>query len=322
MDNENISFREYVDSDLKKVLDLWEYFSDWGRPEEVEFNKWLVGPFGGVLIFLAVDNSDRIVGQIFFTPTIMYLSGREVSTVKISAPIIHQDYRAFILSNNKSLVINLFLEANRFIKEKGYDWVYSFPAYAWARFLQSIPRIGLNPWKIQIFPCLQILEEDVEDSKYKLHELNVVTIDSNLIWEEFRLNYSNLSYMNRSKEWLIYKWGNELLVGIYDFKKKLIGYFIIKKSSGLILDFLMMEFLDVPLLFKQLKKFHLTWTTENLYFEKQELKIMSNNFLEPFLDQLKTEKVSFQFVFGISSTVSAEEVEKLDNKEWFIFPND
>lgn len=322
MENEKIFFREYVDSDLKGVLDLWEYFSDWGRPQEGEFNNWLAGPFGSVLIFLAVDNSDRIVGQIFFTPTLMYLRGMEVRAVKISAPIIHEDYRSFILSDNNSLVINLFLEANKFIKEKGYDWVYSFPAYAWVRFMQSVSKLGLNPWKIQTFPCLQILEEEIEDGTYRLHELNGLSNEFNLIWEEFRLSNPNFSYIDRSKQWLEYKWGKELIVGILDSKKKLVGYFIIKKSSGLILDFLMKEFLDVPLLFKKLKKFHLIWMDESPSFERQELKIMTNNFLEPFLNQLKTQNVSFNFVFGISSIASAEEVENLGNYEWFIFPND
>jgi hypothetical protein len=78
----------------------------------------------------------------------------------------------------------------------------------------------------------------------------------------------------------------------------------------------------VTILFKGLKNFHLQWIKDNPSFEGQELKIISNNFLSPFLDQVNTKIVSFHFVFGISSTVSAEEVEKVDNNEWFIFPND
>ncbi len=322
MDTGKFSFREYVDSDLKEVLDLWEFFSDWGRPEESEFKIWLSGPFGKAIIFLAIDKADKIVGQILYTPTLMYLKGMEVKAVKISAPIIHEDYRSSVFAESKSLVVELFLEGNKYIKEKGYNWLYTMPAYGWVKSLKFIHKVGLFPWKIEIFPCLQILEEDFEDNKYMLHELSGITNDFNLMWEKFRLNNSNISCINRSKEWLNYKLGNELIVGIFDLGKKLSGYFVIKKSSGLILDFLMMEFVDVPLLFKMLKRFYLLWMDENPSFERLELKIMCNNFLKPFLDQLKTENVSFHFVFGISSTVSAEEVAKIDNNEWLIFPND
>ncbi|MEB2778197.1 hypothetical protein SYJ56_23000 [Algoriphagus sp. D3-2-R+10] len=321
MNTEKFFFREYVDSDLKEVLDLWEYFSGWGRPEESEFKMWLPGPFGDAIIFLATDKSDKIVGQIFYTPTLMYLSSMEVKAVKISAPIIHEEYRSSVYAESKSLVVELFLEGNKYIKEKGYNWLYTMPAYGWVKSLKSIHKVGLFPWKIQIFPCLQILEEDVEDTKYTLHELNGFTNEFNLIWEKFKLKNSNLSFINRSKEWLNYKWRNDLIVGIFDLEKKLTGYFVIKKNSGLILDFLMIEFIDVPLLFKKLKKFHLLWIEKAIPIEKQELKIISNDFLKPFLDQLKTQYVEYKFVFGISSTVSVAEVENLDN-EWFIFPND
>lgn len=322
MINEKIIFREYVDSDLGEILDLWEYFSGWGRPDRTEFNNWLSGPFGKVIIFLATDKSDKIVGQIFYTPTLIYLGGKEVNAVKISAPIIHEEYRSSAFAESNSLVISLFLEGNKFVKERGYNWLYTLPAYGWIKALKSIHNVGLYPWKIEVFPCLKILEDEVDDNTYMLQEISRLTNEFNLIWEKFKLNNLNLSYVNRSKEWLDYKWGKELVVGILDPKKELIGYFVIKKSSGLILDFLMMEFLDVPLLFKKLKKFHLKWMDENPSFGRQELKILSNNFLNPFLGQLKTQNVSFHFVLGISSTVSAEEVEKLDNSEWFIFPND
>lgn len=322
MDAEKLFFREYVESDLKEVLDLWGNFSGWGRPEEGEFNIWLSGPFGKAIIFLATDETQKIIGQILYTPTLMYLKGIEVKAVKISAPIIHEDYRSSVFAESKSLMVKLFLEGNKYIKEKGYEWLYNMPAYGWVKSLKFIHKVGLFPWEVQIFPCLQILEEDVEDSKYMLHELNGFTNDFNLIWERFRLNNSNLSYMNRSKEWLNYKMGDELIVGIFDLEKKLTGYFVIKKSTGLILDFLMMEFADVPHLFKMLKRFHSIWIDKNPSFERLELKIICNNFFKPFLDQLKTENVSFHFVFGITSTVSAEEVEKIGNYEWFIFPND
>lgn len=322
MDNEKIFFREYVDSDLVEVLDLWEYFSGWGRPDEIEFNNWLFGPFGKVIIFLATDEYDKIIGQIFYTPTLIYLGGNEVSAVKISSPIIHEDYRSSVFAESNSLVVILFLEGNKFIKEKGYKWLYTLPAYGWVKSLKSIHKVGLYPWKIEVFPCLQILEDEVDDNTYILQEITVLTNEFNLIWEEFKLNNPRLSYVNRSKDWLDYKWGKELIIGILNNKKELIGYFVIKKSSGLILDFLMMSFVDVSLLFKMLKKFHLRWMDENPSFGLQELKVLSSNFLNPFLGQLKTENVPFNFVFGISSTVSAEEVEKLDINDWFIFPND
>lgn len=322
MVKEKIFFREYVDSDLGEILDLWEYFSGWGRPDEADFNNWLFGPFGKVIIYLATDESDKIVGQIFYTPTLMYLGGREVSAVKISAPIIHEDYRSSVFAESSSLVISLFLEGNKFVKGKGYEWLYTLPAYGWVKTLKAIHKVDLFPWKIEVFPCLQILDDEFDDNTYILQEMTMLTNELDLVWEEFKLSNPKLSYVSRSKEWLHYKWGKELIVGIIDIKKGLIGYFVIKKSSGLILDFLMIRFMDVPLLFKKLKKFHLRWMDENPSLERQELKVLHNNFLNPFLNQLKTQNVSFHFVFGISSTVSAEEVEKLDNSEWFIFPND
>lgn len=322
MGEKQFIFREYEDSDLNGVLDLWEHSSGWGRPSENEFKKWLSTPFGEVIIYLALDNSERIIAQIFYTPTYIYLKGKEKLAAKVSAPIIQNDYRSSVYPESLSLMVELFLNGAKYAKKKGFEWLYVFPAYGWVKPLKSLHRIDLFPWELQIFSCLKILDKEVDLGNYYLNEVNEFSEDFNSVWKGFKSNYPNVSYVNRSIEWLKYKWGDELKIGIYDIKKNLAGYFIIKKSSGLILDFLMTDFSEAPTLLIKLKKFHLKWMIENSSYSGQDLKIIANDFLTPILEKVKTEKISYNFAFGISSTTSTEAIESIKGQSWFIFPND
>lgn len=321
MDNEIISFREYKDSDLNEVLDLWGHFSGWGRPDESEFNKWLSGPFGKAIIFLATDKSGKIVGQVFYTPTLIYLKGIEISAVKISAPIIHEEYRSSLMDKSRSLVISLFLKGNEFIKEKGYDWLYAFPAVGWDKIMKMSQRSGSSPWKTHLYDCYEIMNNTSINTKYKLQILNCLPSEIGSIWKQFKEKNKNKSFITRDIKWLNFKWGDDLIIGIYNPHSALIGYAVIKRNTGLILDFIMLISKDIPGVISDLKRLF-DEISENKEVLNPGLKFMQTEYFKLNLKGVKIKPLDFQFVFGLSALANYDFLDNINLNEWYVFPND
>lgn len=317
--SEEFEIREYSTFDLKGVLDLWEYSSGWGRPEESVFNSWLKTPFGKCVVVVAETEEKEIVGQIIYTPTLVYFKGKEFLSIKVSAPIIHHNFRTSVIPDSKSLIGNLFFKGNEIVKRKGFELFYVFPAHGWIRSLKSIHRMGFDPWEVEVFPCLEIVYEDEISDEINLIELNEFPDSVQEIWERFKYKFKDYSFVTRNLDWLKYKYRDQLILGVKDKVDNMIGYVVIKRSSGLILDFIIDDFSLTPILFRKLKIFHSKWIKNGL---GQELKIMSNNFLKPYLNSIKTEQVEFKFVFGISFSLSEYNGKDIEFDKWYIFPND
>jgi len=322
LSNKEFTIREYKDSDLKGVLDLWEHHSGWGRPETEEYEGWMKTPFGDCIVLVAENKKDLIIGQLVLTPTELVIYGKNQNALKLSAPIIHGDYRRGTnMINMESLMIQIFLKAYQIMQKKNYTWWYSFPAAGWSKIMGSIHRFGLSPWKYNFYECFEIMDSNIKTSDFSLQILDEFSDEISIIWDQFKGLNKDRSFVTRDLEWLKYKWGGDLKVGIYDSTGKLDGYAVIKKQSGLILDFILLSSKEIPAVLTKLKQlFDNHLKTEGVSIPG--LKIMKNFPLSEKLDKVMTQPVDFQFLFGLSALKDFEKLEKINFTDWYVFPND
>lgn len=321
MELQQYTIREYNDSDLQGVLNLWEHHSGWGRPREEEYEKWMKTPYGECSVIVAENQKKQIIGQLVFTPTELVIHENIQKALKISAPIIHEDFRSSNFLDVNSLVIQLFLQSIPVIKTKNYDWIYAFPAIGWDKILRMAYRFGSSPWKTSIFNCYEITETNSINTEYKLEILDSLPAQIDGIWEQFKEDYKNMSFVTRDLKWLNYKWGDDLKIGIYNSNGELFGYAIIKQNTGLILDFVMLSSEAIPAVLNELKQLFDTFI-KSKGVTNPGLKFMQTDYLKTQLNGVKIKSVGFQFVFGLSAIKNSDLLDPIDLTDWYVFPND
>lgn len=74
----NLTFRLFEPDDIEGILRLWSGDSGWGGITEQQFYDWYINtPYGECLIAVALDKENSIVGQEVFTPSKIYVDGKE-----------------------------------------------------------------------------------------------------------------------------------------------------------------------------------------------------------------------------------------------------
>ena len=321
MEQLDYNIREYRDSDLIGVLALWEHHSGWGRPETKEYRKWIETPCGKYIVLVAEGEKEQIVGQLILTPTELFIYGKKQKGLKMSAPIIHSDFRSSNVMNTESLMIQISLKAYQIAQKKNYEWFYNFPAAGWSKIMRLAYRFGFSPWKINFYECYEILDSNIIISDFNLQILDKFPDEIKIIWERFKERNNDKSFVTRDLKWLNYKWGDDFKVGIYNSKGKLDGYAVIKKQSGLILDFVVLDYNQIPgvlIKLKQLFDNHAT-TNDN---SNSGLKFMMTPFFAEKIPGDFLKPVNYEFVFGLCPLNDFVSVEKLSLEDWYVFPND
>ncbi len=321
MSLKEFTIREYKDSDLQGVLSLWEHHSGWGRPETKEYEKWMQTPYGDCVVLVAEHQKEQIIGQLILTPTELVIYGKNQRALKMSAPIIHGDFRATNVMNLESLMIQIYLKAYQIVQKKEYDWFYSFPAVGWSKIMGLTHHFGLSPWKTNFFDCYEIIGSKSINTEYKLQILNSLPIEIESIWNKFKEIYKNKAFVTRDLKWLNYKWADDLKIGIYNSAGKLDGYAIIKQNSGLVLDFIMLSSAGIPDVINNLK--HLFDNQiKTAGISNPALKFMKTSILEKWLGDVIIRPIDFQFVFGLSALKNSDLLDNIKLNDWYVFPND
>lgn len=322
MDRSQFNIREYQESDLEGILDLWENHSGWGRPGEEEFRKWMKTPYGNCYVIVVENTLRNIVGQMIYTPAEIYINGLKQKALKASAPIIHSNFRKGNLFESDSLVIQMMKSSYEIVKQKGYHWLYSFPAYGWKRLIMNFHHFGLNHWKTELFPCLGIGEQEKSINTFRLESFDEFSNEIEEIWENLKINHGELSFLTRDNIWLKYKWNDCLKIGFYNNSDSLEGYAVIKQNSGLLEDLVLNDFRFIPDALVQLSHFYKDHSDTLNKNNQRVFKFMPNGMMREQIKDIKTYPVDFQFLFAISSFENYSGADSLDMDKWYVFPSE
>ena len=128
----NLTYRLYEESDMEAILWLWENHSGWGGLTQQQFKEWFVHtPYGNCLIVVAVDDRNEVKGQLILSPSRIIVEGKVVNTLRGAAPILDPSLRQSTLRSASHPAFALLKNACTIAAEKGYNFLYSFPAFGW-----------------------------------------------------------------------------------------------------------------------------------------------------------------------------------------------
>lgn len=237
-----LTYRLYKEADKQAIMQLWEEESGWGAITVQQFDDWFLNtPYGNCLIVVAVNDEDKIVGQIINSPSRIIINGREIKSLKVAAPVLHSDFRGMPLGNFDHPAFGMIKAGFELGLREGYQFAFGYPAFGWLAMLRSFPKFLPNPTEAISIDCFSISLEDAATFKHSgiMHKISVntgFTDEYNTLFEEAVKEMPMKCTVKREPAWLQYVLANHLVLEVRSTDNILKSYAAINKKSGLIID--------------------------------------------------------------------------------------
>ncbi len=323
-----LTYRLYEDKDLPGVLSLWENFSGWGAISEQQFRDWYLNtPDGPCLIIIAANEEDEVMGQLVLIPAKIFLTGIETKAVRISAPILHEDFRQADLRNNEHPAFMMIKAGLDIAAKQGYVMLYGLPAHGWIGLLKLFPRFGLPDIQMATWDCASVSLKDEtvwEKTIYEtLHTTTLTSFDEsyNKLWKDAAGLFPVHCGIVRHAARLQWKISPHLVIEVRE-NNKLLGYAAYKKADGLLADILAKDKHDLKKVFRSSVKAMHHKNENRVPAPFGEIKLMLSPHITPLLDEITHHKINFQFAFGYYPLQPSVKKANILPENWYIMPDD
>ncbi len=291
-----MEYREYKESDIPSLIKLWKENSEWGEISENDFKEWHIDtPYEKVEIIVAIDSNEGIVGQMMFTPCRIHCNKNVYKAARISAPILHKDFRTIKYSLNHP-ILKLYINGMSLIKKKGFDIAYVYPDRGWLTALRGLQVVTKFRWETKLFECSSIDFKQTDlINEYSFARVTNFSNDYDLLFNQVCANQSIFCGIVRTEKWLTYKLGGFINYELREkASSKLLGYISVRPKDGLLVDFLFLN--------NEVGKYLLNLTLNELAlmkeFEFDKLLIMKILPLFEILKEFDVNSVDYKFGFG------------------------
>lgn len=327
---QQLTYRLYTPNDLPGILSLWENYSGWGAITAEQFNEWYVDtPYGSCPVIIAESEPGEIVGQLSLTPADIFVHGKTVKGLRLSAPILHSDFRWHDLRSGEHPAFRMIKHGVDKAKEMGYSMMYSLPAHGWLALLKMFPRLGLPDIQLTSFDCVSLsLTDTAVTTNYSSPGLDVSVIEKadavfDALWKDAAVSFPVNCGIARDSRWVNWKIANKhhLLLQVKH-SNHMIGYAAYKKKDGLLADILARtpgELKDT--LLASVNAMHFT-NEKRIPADFEEVKLMCSPVLTPVLDSLPVHPVNFQFAFSCYPLNTSLNNEHIIPGNWYVMPLD
>jgi hypothetical protein len=319
--SDRLTYRLFRDEDLPAVLRLWEEHSGWGGITEDQWREWYIeAPFAPSRVVVAADDRGEIVGQLVLTPTRVRVGERVVDAARISAPILHQDFRWRRLRHPDHPITRLLDLIMEIAIGDGLALVYAMPEYAWRSFFRWYPRFE----SIE-FGCVSV---PIPESSSRLPGRFTAAVSSGFgdehttLWKEARAAFPIEVALERSVELLRYKNRGHLVFDIRDdVRGVLAGYAAIHRRTGLLVDFMA----DAPAHVAHVLSACLDGLAslpDDQRIGLHHVKAMPNSILGTALDSTGFQAEEFRFLFVCEPLDPSVLLGSIEPHRWYLTPGD
>lgn len=318
-----LSYRLYNNDDQNAILELWEKYSGWGAITLEQFTDWYLNtPFGPCMVVVAEDEQYGIVGQIIFVPSKAYIDGKEINAYRVMAPIVNKDFRALNIKDFNHPAYAMFRYGLKEAKDRDHPFIYFLPSIGWLSLVRTFPKYGLPKANLSIHNCLQVDITagfaNTESNQYYIKPGNVNEEYDELWTSSMTALRPDCSVVKKSV-WLKWKRKDQIVFEMrHQGDQQLKGYIIIKKSAALVLDILAPGIEEMALLIQLLIQYLHTNKVENNGVQFSCLKFMQTATVDKILRFIPHYTIDFRFA---AVNFSLDE-KSLENKQWFIMPDD
>lgn len=327
---ENLTFRVFEEKDMPALLALWEENSGWGELTEDEFRRWFLSAPEGECIIVVVENENgKIIGQEVFTPSAVWLDGREKRALRVSAPILAKEIRAN-MEQSVFPLLEMYKLGLQVAAERGFSVVYSFPVRAWLILFKLAPKMGLGKVETAEYDCYSLSLESVSSGDFSIDNgLNVSLVeefnsDFDSLWESAKESFPIDCAIARTSERLRWKLklGGDWVLQARSTGGELIGYLAINKKTNLLVDMLARKPADLEKVFsaaiKTLGESEELSELTNL----QEIKLVKTDVFADIIEKFNFAKIDFKFAFCCCSIDDEITAQTINPARWYMMPND
>ena len=327
-----LTFRLFQPDDIAGVLQLWKESSGWGGITEEQFYKWYVEtPYGESLLVVAIDEANRVVGQEVFTPSKIYVGGKEKKALRLSAPILAKEFREK-MGKATHPSIQMFRVGLNAAVDCGYSLIYAFPVPGWLRYIRLVaPQIGVDSQKFVFVEsdCYALSLNSTAGGNLKIENDLEVSFISEFndeyddLWQSAKQNFPINCAIVRNSDWLKWKLGSHCVLEVRrNNDKELMGYAAIKKDSGLLVDALARTPNDletiITVAIEALSQREDSKNQANI----EEIKVMKTQALASVIQKLGFKREKFKFAFWCYSIDESVPCKVIEPQQWYVMPND
>jgi hypothetical protein len=322
-----INHRLFKEDDKEGIFQLWENDSKWGPIHSTIFDHWVQTPYGKCIIVIAEDEVGRVIGQMIFTPTRVYVRNRTVNALRISAPIIRSDYRFSSSELCDNPLYGMFCYGMKIAIERRFSLVYIFPAKGWLRAIHAISNQDIF-WQTATYNGFSIPLNPIVESPFANDPDVIVTLASDFsveydeLWNDAIRLFPIHCAIVRNRKWLQYRLGGHLTFETRNKNDgKLLGYCSVKKSTGLLVDMLAR---DRTVLLKTLVSatkllHHLNATSGSVPIEK--ITGMRTPLIDEFEASLPVHSLNYKFDFGCAVLDNSINLADVKPEMWHMMPD-
>jgi hypothetical protein len=326
--NGNLTYRLFQDEDIPGILLLWEKSSGWGGINEQQFHEWYINtPSGRSIIIIAANETGEIVGQTAFIPAEISLEGKVVKGLRISAPILHKDFRLTDLRNPIHPAFALIRKGFDLGREMGYHILYSLPAHGWIGLMKIMSDYGMPDCYFDEYDCVSVPLDDESIQEEKSNRRLVVSIPKSFnesydeLWKDASRLLSDTCCIIRKSAWLQWKISHHHVFEVSE-DGRLLGYAVFKKKDGLLLDLFARNRNDFKtVLLASFKALHVK-NPNRFPVSFDEIKLMLTPWVQTLIAGINYNPVKFQFAFGCSAIQKSVDPRSIQPQNWYIMPND
>lgn len=327
MTTTEITYRLYREADTEGVLHLWAESSGWGGITREQFERWyLRTPYGECLIVVAVDEAEKVVGQLVFTPSLVLVDGRGRNAFRASAPILDKSLQNGRITSANHPVVEMLKTGVALARQRGFHLLYVFPAMGWTAVLKLFPSFGLPHMQPTSFPCFEVSLKNPSTLKSQ-GDLSVRKLEGGFapeyddLWAEAASALPVRCGVVRNTKWLAWKLGAH---AVFEVRTKdsndLQGYVAVKRDSGLLVDMLAKNRAALQKNLQAVVQALHQQNPEAISTPWTAIKGMYTPFLQSIFPALDT--VNFNFAFGCCPLHHSVQPEQLNPDQWYMMPND
>lgn len=326
-----LTYRLFEKDDLPGVLQLWERESGWGPLSAETWRKWYVDtPRGPCLVVVAEDEAGEIVGQEVFHPATIWLDGRLLPALRISAPILLRSLRRHTVRHPDHPIVQLLHLAADIGAAQGYSLMYSLPDHAWLPFFRWLPRLDLPQLVFQEaeYGCAGLALAPARQPAPGPEPLVAIPAISygpefDALWRTAVDTFPIRCGVVRDAGWVKYKNASHIALEVRDLRSgTLIGYSATRRQTSLLVDVLARHPDDLPAVIRAGARWLAEHGTDERGAALRELKVMATPALRPAIRSLGFEPIDYTFAFVCSRLDSALAAEEVAPERWYVLPGD
>ncbi|HEV7905448.1 MAG TPA: hypothetical protein VGO96_16525 [Pyrinomonadaceae bacterium] len=324
--SEGLTYRLFEERDLPGLLRLWEE-AGWGVIGEEQWREWFLDtPHGACLIMVAEDARGEVVGQEIFTPARVSVGDREVSALRLSAPILRQEARRDSVRSREHPAVALYYAAEAEAIAQGYSIVYTLPEHSWLPALRRLTRFRTAEFDCATF-CLDAeLPSQIVEAAAELYAQPVVAFgeEYEALWRAACENFKGTCGVVRRPRWLAYRNSGRVALEVRRRRdESLCGYVAVKKRGGLIADALAPCTQELTGVLAAAIVYLAHARRDGLApTDSDTLKAMATPSLRPALGSLGFAPTDYKFAFACNSIDETLPAGRVAPECWYVMPGD